>query len=843
MPVSDNIDFKSPKPLTRLDSTQENSDSINQQLYLARVVLHLMQSRSQTSENARIKYSQSVGKTNKITHGRETTPVSIDEARERNAQRMLLQAKEQREKLPQQIGQERIQEALIDTEKVILHEQPEATPQAIPQIATPAPIALTRMEPEALKIYLESQKKLFKDTNRTFLGVDATIYDIDFSGMDLRDFDLNNLIFENSNFNGAKMPSMTSVTFDHRCNLENTDWSNTVQKNTQFGGSAYTLNSEALIESLKQLQLLNSGNVSDFEDAGAIRRIRLFSIGRNLTEIQESVDEFTFYTAQKPQTLRITNANFTGTKFENFFNYNDVDFSGSNFAGAVFKVIKAERKLSIRSRLTTGIDLTGATLEFFDNQGEKTGESRGAKSLDLSSIDAGARELIGNGEMMSQEYYDKMVSGQEIVIKINANIAEIPRGLQYQSISDVTTSLKLTSQKIDEIQQEAVKIGDETFGRYNIKFVTPETVGDKIVDYTIHINLVDGIGAAQVDGDNSIALSPKSGLIAMDEITLGKDFHSILSHELGHLLLFQHPTDNFHTKLPSHMSYLMPMARSINFDGNEIIPKNLIPFGDFTVIDQKVIEQYMELFDRQPKIEKDLVSELNLETFGVISSYNPDPNFNNIIRIPIEVTDQDFRIVLMNANDALTYCKSSNLMQCESANGMENAQAIMIMNFNTQVVNSMVILAGENPKIQIGESELMDVRELIFADGFSVLDSSQNPDETMIYKYAKNTTSGLQTYSDSTRLTQPHLPLEKDPFLDEDEDYLAEDSEQKTQGLASQIVTILGVSAVIVSAIGVATCIDKQNRDLALGRSPARPNPSALPDPLARRVLENGKNR
>ena len=102
------------------DSTQENSELINQQLYLARVALHLMQSRSQASENARIKYSQNLGKTHKITHGRETTPVSIDEAKERHAK---AEAQNQREKSSQQIGQERIKETLIDAKKVALAEQ------------------------------------------------------------------------------------------------------------------------------------------------------------------------------------------------------------------------------------------------------------------------------------------------------------------------------------------------------------------------------------------------------------------------------------------------------------------------------------------------------------------------------------------------------------------------------------------------------------------------------------------------------------------------------------------------------------------------------------------------
>jgi len=800
-----NKPFTLPNQAYSLDSTQPDSDLINQNLYLLRLALHLMPASDPSKKIDRIIYSKNIGKTHKITH-RDMTPVSLDEAKKRHTHRRLLESKPamQSEKSSPKIAQEQLKQSL---------QEPQTDLQITQEKIAQEPKVLKKLTPEDLKLLIEFQKKIYEESGQKIAGVDAEIDGVDFSGMDLSGFNLNNLIFTNSNFKNTKLPSMTSVTFANNCNLENSDWSNTVQKTVQFGGYAHTKNSEKLIEAINQLELLSSGNESSFDDIGALQSVRLESSKKDLATIQKSVDELTLSTIHKPPTLQVTNANFAGTKFESFFTYNDVDFSGSNFAGAVFKITKAERTLSFHSRLALGIDLTSATLEFFDNQGKKTGESRGNKSLDLVSIDENARESIGGGGIMSQEYYDKLISGQEIIIKINAKTADIPNGLLYQSISDkVTTSSKLTAEKINEIQDQAIKIGDEYFGRYNIKFVTAKTIGDKIPDYTIHINLVSGIGSARADGDNSLALNPKNGLIAMDEDELGRGFSSILSHELGHLLLFQHPLNSAHSKLPSHMSYLLPMAQSPTDDGKNIVAKNIIVFGGFTAIDQKLIEEYMEKLGREPKIEKDLVSDLNLETFGVISSYNPDADFNNIVKIPTAIINENYRIVLINANDALAYCKTHDLSQCETANGLENSHAVMIMNFATKKVESMVILSGENPKIKIGEGDIKDVKELLYESGFSVIDSSQSNGEIMVYKYAKESSSGLQIFKESKSLSTFDDPSSsvKDEFFSDNA------GSQKTHKFASEIGNYLGISSLIIASIGVISCISRDNRKSSL---------------------------
>jgi len=808
-----NKPFTFPNQAYSLHSTQPDSDLINQNLYLLRLALHLMPASDPSKKIDRIIYSKNIGKTHKITH-RDMTPVSLDEARERHASRRLFEAgpAEQSKRSSPEIAQAQLKQSLKE-------------PQTLEYQAIQEPKVLKKFTPQDLKLFIESEKKIYQESEQKIAGVDAEIDGVDFSGMDLSGFNLNNLTFTNSNFKNTKLPSMTSVTFANNCNLENSDWSNTAQKDVKFGDFSHTKNSEKLIEAINQLELLNSGDKSSFYDFGALRSVKIESSGKDLASIQKSVDDLTLSTANNPPILKVTNANFAGTKFESFFTYNGVDFSGSNFAGAVFKIIKAERNLSFQPRLASGIDLSSATLEFFDNQGDKIGESIGTKSLDLSSIDEKARELVGNSGIMSQEYYDKMISGQEIIIKINAKTADIPKGLLYQSISDkVTTSAKLIAEKIDEIQDEAIKIGDEYFGRYNIKFVTAENIGDKIPDYTIHINLVSGIGSAKADGDNSLALDPKNGLIAIDEDELGRGFSSILSHELGHLLLFQHPKKSPHSKLPSHMSYLLPMAQAPSEDGKKIVAKNIVVFGGFTPIDQKLIEEYMEKLGREPKIEKDLVSDLNLETFGVISSYNPDENFNNIARIPNSIINQNFRIVLMNANDALAYCKTHDLSQCETSRGMDDDQAVMIMNFDTKEVNSMVILSGHNPKIKIGEGELINVDELIHSGGFSVIDSSQSNGEMMIYQYAKNSTSGLREILDSKSLSTfaDSLPSTKDESISDNAD------SQKTHKFASEIGNYLGISSLIIASIGVISCISRDYRKSSLVKMSAEKIDSSL---------------
>jgi hypothetical protein len=163
----------------------------------------------------------------------------------------------------------------------------------------------------------------------------------------------------------------------------------------------------------------------------------------------------------------------------------------------------------------------------------------------------------------------------------------------------------------------------------------------------------------------------------------------------------------------------------------------------------------------------------------------------------------------MNANDALAYCKNLDLSECETARGMENAYAIMIMDFKTKAVNSMVILAGENPKIKIGEGEMKDIKELLNEDGFSVIDSSQSKGELMVYKYAKDSSSGLQIFEESKSLSAIDIApssTKEEYFLDN------KDSTPKNHKFASEIGNYLGISSLIIASIGVISCINSSNR-------------------------------
>ena len=749
--------------------------SVDGNLLLTQFVLHLAQTKK-TTETLRLeergKYRENQGRNNKIAGAFSKTPISKKELEEFKATRKFTH---------QPSPEERASKA----------DSPKPIAEKIPEKSQPE-ITLKKLSPEELKKYIESQKEVYKISGAKIFGVEGEIEGIDFSGMDLSAFNLNNLIFKNSNFSGAKIPSMTSVTFDNNCNLEGSDWSKTTQNNVQFGSYFYKKNVENLVELIDQFQL-SINNISTFDDYEVIKRLRLDGAQKSAQEIQQSID-LTSKEIQKPQILKVTNANFSGVKFANFFAY-DSDFSGSDFTNASLRINQGgrDKDTTLYAPSVRGIDFTGATLEFFDNRGVLTGQALGANSLNLDSMDEGLHGLIANSGISSQEFYEKMTSKKEIVIKINADTVNIPKGLQFQSISDkVSTSSKLSPEKIDEIQRETVKIGNEYFGRYNIKFVTPEMLKDDAVDFTLHVNLVDGIGSARADGSNLFGLGAKESFIAIDEAELGKSFTSILSHEFGHIFLFQHPMGHADLEAPSHMSYLLPMAQRPD-NQNQLVANNIIPLIGFTATDQNLFEQYMKIFGREPQIKQDLVSELDLETLGALSSYNPDAKFDNIVKISPEIFDKNFRIVLMSANDALAYCKTANLYQCESSKTMDGAHAIMLMSQDTGIVNSMMILAGENPKIKIGENELKDVKELVNKDGFSILGLNQNR-EIIFDKYSKIGEADSRILTESKLLNDDKISsAEKIASANSDDAHKAPNEDS----LASKIANYLGIAVAI----------------------------------------------
>jgi hypothetical protein len=449
----------------------------------------------------------------------------------------------------------------------------------------------------------------------------------------------------------------------------------------------------------------------------------------------------------------------------------------------------------------TGLDLSEAILEFYDNQGQKISEAQGFKSLDLSKFNKDLKGLIPNGGVVNKEYYQKMSSGQEILILINFDPTKIPKGLLLQSIDDsVKSSTQLSHGVIDDLQKIGVKIGEIYYSRYNIKFVTQEMLGDKKADYQIHVNLLSGVDSGFTDHCNIFALGAKQALIVLSEYELGIDFPSILSHEIGHVMLFQHPMGTLSDlRVPSHMSYLIPMAQRPN-NFNQVVANNILPIAGYTTADQKVLEIYMKLLGREPKITNDLTRKLDSQIQGLSGLYNPDGNFNNIVKISSEIFDKNFNIVLMTPREALTYCKMDDIFKCENSIGYDDAYAVIAMFKTTGTVKSMVILDGKNPKIKIDEEELIDIRDLLIKDGFSIIDFDAD-NEMRIYKYIKLDNSSYRNLTEAN-------------FL-----YDYEITEPKETESVRKISNLLGVGFFVIASVALVSAIQR-------GKSSSKKMPS-----------------
>ena len=668
------------------------------------------------------------------------------------------------------------------------------SPQASPIKDEKPKIILKKLTVDELKTYLESIRS---DNKQQFLlnpNMNITVDNIDASGFDLSSFNLDNFYFTNSNFNGAKFPSTNIISFDDSCNLDNSDWRGTTHELIIFGNYVFKANEEELVKLINQFEY-RVNKIPTFDSVGEIMLADYRSANKTLIEIEDSIVELSKKTAQKPQILSIKNADFSRAKFNRFYVYY-ADFSGANFSQVVFKITQGKKATSFLVITEAGLDLDEAILEFYDNQDKKISDIQGFKTLDLSKIDKDFRGLIPNGGVVAKEYYQKMSSGQEILILINFDPTKIPQGLLLQNIDNSVKSISdLTKDVIDDLQKIGVKIGEIYYSRFNIKFVTQEMLGDKKADYQIHVNLLSGVDSAFTDHCNIFALGAKEALIVMSENELGIDFSSILCHEIGHVMLFQHPMGSLsNLRVPSHMSYLIPMAQGRD-DLNRLTAKNILPFFGYSIADQKILEIYMSKFGRSPRIKDDLERELGLGNLGIYGSYNPDENFNNIAKISPEILNQNYTVILMNATQALVYCQNYDLLRCDQSIGYENAFAVMVVEEKTAIVKTMAILDGKNPKIKIGKSELKDLEDLLIKDGFSIIDVDQE-DRAIISKFSKIPNSNRQELVETKLFDDPKITTEKqDQKLD-----LQEKIYHSGENLlAKRIASFLGIGVILVA--------------------------------------------
>ena len=686
-------------------------------------------------------------------------------------------------------------------------------PQALPIMDEKAEIVLKKLTVEELKTYLESIRS---DNKQQFLlnpNMNITVDNIDASGFDLSGFNLDNFYFTNSNFNGAKFPSTNIISFDDSCNLDNSDWRGTAHELIIFGNYVFKANEEELVKLINQFEY-RVNKIPTFDSVGEIMLADYRSTNKSMVEIENSIVELSKKTAQKPQILSIKNADFSRAKFNRFY-VHYADFSGANFSQVVFKITQGKKATSFFVITEAGLDLDEAILEFYDNQDKKISDIQGFKTLDLSKIDKDFRGLIPNGGVIAKEYYQKMSSGQEILILINFDPTKIPQGLLLQNIDNSVKSISdLTKDVIDDLQKIGVKIGETYYSRYDIKFVTQEMLGDKKADYQIHVNLLSGVDSGFTDHCNIFALGAKEALIVMSENELGIDFSSILSHEIGHVMLFQHPMGTLSDlRVPSHMSYLIPMAQGRD-DLNRLTAKNILPIFGYSIADQKILEIYMSKFGRNHHIKADLERELGLDNFGIYGSYNPDKNFKNIAKISPEIFSKNLTIILMNASQALVYCQNYDLLRCDQSIGYENAFAVMILEEKTAIVKTMAILDGKNPKIKIGKSELKDLEGLLIKDGFSIIDVDQE-DRAIISKFSKIPNSNRQELVETKLVDDPKITTEKQDQKLDLQDKVYHSGENI---LAKRIASFLGIGVILV-ATSVLVSIIKRNE----GRG-TRPN-------------------
>lgn len=576
-----------------------------------------------------------------------------------------------------------------------------------------------------------SLKRLSKTEIEEYLknvrGNKIFVEGIDFSEMDLSNLDLNNLSFSNCNFSGAKFPSIDSVFFDNSCNLEGSDFSNITIGKVFFGGKTTQDIAYDLVYNIGKNQILMSRAVK-FDDDHQFQSFKSDIDKKSQSKIQSEIIDLQAKARQKPVILKVTNANFSSTKFENFWASN-ADFSSSNFADARIRINQGfpeSGSKSIDMFDVDGVDLTGAFFEIYDNQGKKIQETHGAQSFNSSNINPDLKCVIGNCGVMSQEFIEKMQSGREIVILINADNQKIPKGLKMQSADPNYKDFEFTShQDLKATELKSAELCNHYFGRYNIKFVTEEMLDGQEPDQILHLNFFNLKVHAVVDFNNFYGFGNKETVISFNTELTKQDFWSIFLHEMSHMF-FQHPKTLASLSYPTKISYLPPMV--MRPDSNSVmVANNFIPIVTPTIVDQKLLQDYMKTFGREAFITHDIETKYNSERIGIQSSHNPNKDFQNIVSFSSQDFDDKNEIVIMSGANSLAFCLESNYYGCNPALGLEESQAILIMDKETGAVKSMFLLSGENSKIKIDE-QIFDLKDFQGENIFSILRKNEQGD-------------------------------------------------------------------------------------------------------------------
>ena len=640
------------------------------------------------------------------------------------------------------------------------------------------------------KIEIEEYLKNARD-NKIF--VDG----IDFSKMDLSDFDLNNLNFRNCNFSEAKFPSIDGVFFDNSCNLESSDFSNITIGKVFFGSKTPQDNMYDLVYNIGKNQILMNRAI-DFDGDHQFQSFISDIDKKSQSEIQSEIIDLQAKASQKPVILKITNANFSSTKFENFWAFN-ADFTSSNFSNARIRINQGfpeSDSKSIDLFDVAGVDLSGTFFEIFDNQGQKIQETHGAPSFNSDNINPDLKSVIGNCGVMSQEFVEKMQSGQEIVILINADNQKIPKGLKMQSADANYQDFEFTNhQDLEATELKSVELCNHYFGRYNIKFVTEEMLDGQKPDQILHLNFFNLKAPALTDLNNFYGFGNKEAVISFNPELANQDFWSIFLHEMSHMF-FQHPKTLASISYPTKISYLPPMVTRPD-SKSFIVANNFIPITTPTIVDQKLLQDYMKAFGREAIIKRDIETKYDPEKIGVQSSHNPNKDFQNIVSFSSENFDDKNEIVIMSGINSLAFCLESNHYGCNPALGLEDSQAILIMNKETGAVKSMFLLSGENSKIKIDE-QIFDLKDFLGENIFSILRKNAQGDISFD-KFQEATGSEAGAFLES-KILKDHEDIERQKLIEPKPKIIAKSAVESSKDLSFLIATQLGITLSVIAS-------------------------------------------
>ncbi|MFZ9181249.1 MAG: pentapeptide repeat-containing protein [Rickettsiales bacterium] len=741
-----------------------NSTDFNSQLHLMHLAVGLLQANA-SQEGLRLKarkaYRDGRGKGNRAgAWGRD--PVRISEIQKITTPTAIVNSDQGNE--------------ATSTETVIASETSKSS--------------LKRLSKDEVKEYIKSARQ-----NSLF------VEGVDFSKMDLSDLDLNHLSFGNCNFSGAKFPSIDGVFFDNSCNLEGSDFSNITIGKVDFGSGNIRKNMDNLILFLGQNHLHMNADID--KNISSVHSIEYFKDFGFKTQDQTVADITALdqATRLKVPILNLKNANFSGTKFNNFWAIN-ADFTNANFKDVKFRVNQGYPENGFNSfdpYLNTGLNLNDAIFEFYNNQNQKIYESAGAKIFKIE-VNKDLEELLTCNQIISNKFLEKMQSGQEILVLINADLDEIPYGLKLQNFDSSQSYIEIRDQeKIKKFEAKTVELANKYFERYNIKFVTKEMLGDKTAEKVLNLNMVKTSSLiAGTDLCSFFNLGNNEHNVFISPEIADKDFESVFLHEMMHMF-FQHPIQHQSLLYPSKISYLQPMAQISDSNGH-FFAQNIIPIITPTIVDQKLLEDYMSALGRKPVINADIELKYDPEKFGIQSSYNPDKNFQNIASFSFENFDEKNEIIIMNGQKALAYCANLDPYNCDSAKGLEDSQAILIMNKETGAVRTMFLLSGENSKIKIDE-QIYDLKDFIGENIFSILRKNEQGD-IGFDKYQEATCNEAGFFLEN-KILKGHEDIEREKLDSPKPKIIAKSEDESAKDLLYLIATQLGINLSLIAS-GVA---------------------------------------